>query len=300
MSSDDVKTSYDGLSWGDITPSYIRYAFVGYQRRSMIHKWWRKLQLAVEDAVPILQPKTNIAIMGRENVGKTVLNDAMQMRTRELSFDLPDASYDAERDLITVGKWSNVVTIIPGQKVKQNDVWRRTVFSEDNKLNGIIYVASYGYSVPRDPGVREDMLANFNTIDELREHTLALELAEFRDVCAEVRRCYNQTQKPSWLLVVATKADLFYEEISEVERYYSFVSDPNTVDDKSDSFYSIYNEELAERVGADHLCASSVPVSSFTENFSWGDEVIAGAIGDADRQALLNHLIATISRLTPA
>lgn len=298
MSGDDVRTTYDGLSWSDITPSYLRYAVTAFQRRAMIHRWWRQLQLSVEDLLPSMEPRTNIAIMGRENVGKTVLNEAIQMRTRELSFDLPEASYDAERDLITVGKWSNVITIVPGQKVKQNDVWRRKVFSADNRLNGVIYVASYGYSVPRDLTLKNDLLNDVETLQGLRDHVLEREADEFRAVCAEIRRCYNETQRPAWLLVAVTKADLFADQLEEVERHYSFSADPGVGPNQSPSFYSIYKTEIAERIGSDHLRAAAVPVSSFTEDFTWGKETVKATITDADRQAFLNHLIATMNRLT--
>jgi len=240
---------------------------------------------------------TNIAITGPENSGKSVLNDALQVRIREHSYKLPEPSTDAERDLITIGKWSKVVTVIPGQEVRQKDVWQKKAFSENGRLAGVVFVANWGYMYPRSKAVREKFLKEAPELQRLRTKMLSAEADEFRKICVEIRKFHQVSKRPVWFIVAVSKADLYYDRLSDAESYYSLDAKPSskTLSNGTRSFYSIYRDEIAQRVGSDNIRATSLPVSSFVENFEWGDEVARGSISDADRRALLNHFIATMN-----
>lgn len=303
MSQDQVVTVADGLTWTDIAPSFLRYAGVARKNGPLFHRLWRQLQLASEKNVQVMEPKTNIAIVGQENVGKSVLSLALQARVREHSFELPDASTDAERDLITIGKWSNVVSTLPGQESGEKDDWLRKCFDGNGRMRGVVFVASWGYTKPRSKAVQRQLAAEVKTMQALRNRMMQQEAVEFRDVCRRIRSTYQQTNNPLWLIVAVSKADLYFQDdkLADAEAFYSLEVEPEPVAGLKDtpSFYSIFQEEVASRVGTDHVKAHSLPVSSYVDNFHWLDEEIKGSISDRDRSALINHFIATMNALSP-
>lgn len=300
-SQEKIQTALDGLDWSEIAPSFIRYGVQAYKNAPLIHRLWRQLQLYSEKSAPLMEPKTNIAILGPDNVGKSVLNDALQARVREHSYNLPDASSDAERDLITIGRWSNVVSVVPGQGVQQKDIWLRKVFGSDGKLNGVIFVASWGYRLPRNEALAKQYQEEGISLTELRTRMLISEAREFRDVCIKLRELYQENKRSVWIIVAVAKADLFFSDLGLAEEFYALNSDRTNAGNFAtvESFRSIYRKEIAERIGSDHVPAVSLPVSSFTENFAWGTEEVKTSIVDQDRSALLNHMIATMNALSP-
>jgi len=60
---------------------------------------------------------TNIVVLGRPNVGKSVMAAYLHNETSNLSWDLPDTSTDVETKALTLENWKKLVRVIPGQKI---------------------------------------------------------------------------------------------------------------------------------------------------------------------------------------
>lgn len=165
-----------------------------------------------------------IVITGSPGAGKTEVwrrltgrnaPDAPSWRVDEGYF-FPSSPFAKRRSRIAI-------TTIPGQTSKERYKDLAFYFSARAKLSGVIFVASFGFD--RIWANDADVVANeldSMTIETLSERNIDRELSSFRETCEELRRRNLADRRlPSpWLLVIVSKADLFFSGIHQAQRYY--------------------------------------------------------------------------------
>jgi len=269
--------------WSDIIPSVAKVPFTAYKHRHTIQKWWKHAQAYLNKG------NTNIVVLGRPNVGKSVMAAYLYGETKNLSWDLPDTSTDVEIKALTLEKWTKLVRVIPGQKNPNRDKGLEEALNTHNALEGIIYVVDYGFTDEKKPFIKQKMIdgEKIDSVEKARAENLENELKDFENICEQIRKSFSIGKSPEWLLIVANKADLFFDKLDEVQTYYQ---------PKGDSKFSdILNEMLAE-VGRQNFKCEVVPLCSYERNFEWNGEKVETKIGgETNRKNLAKHFFKTIS-----
>ena len=273
-------------NWSDVIPSVIKVPYSAYKHRTKIHYWWKKLQVAIDKG------ETNIVVVGRPSVGKSVLISHWYGETADLSWELPQTSDNVESKAISIGEWTKIIRVIPGQDIAERYRGLVEAFNVHESLEGVIYLADWGYTNVRDQITKQNMIDEdgIKSIDDLRKYNLENELKDFRDVCKKIEEAHSTGKGPKWLLIVANKVDLYYDKIDKAQKYYHH--------DLGSAFDQIAQKTI-KMVGAQNMACVALPICSWETNFEWNDEIIHTNIGGTDnKRALFKHLIRQISELS--
>lgn len=116
------------------------------------------------------------------------------------------------------------LTTIPGQPSRERASAMNQLFGPQTRLDGVIFVASYGYSEiwQRNIDVVANNLSPYD-IRSLLEWNRRQEVDNFSEVCNRIVDKHELTDGnggPRWLLVLANKADLYWPTIAAAESYY--------------------------------------------------------------------------------
>jgi GTPase SAR1 family protein len=247
----------------------IRSSHTAYQKRHLLQHLWKNL-LTFSDL-----GKTNIVVLGRPAVGKSVLASKLYGEANDFSWELPDTSSEVESRAIQLGEWTSLVRIIPGQTTTKSDVGIDEAFNKHSELQGVMFVADWGFTGVRDPTFRESMIKNqgIDTLAKLRQHNLKLELTYFKSCCDKIRESYSCGRKIKWIVIVVNKVDLFSETIDDAMNYYSL--------NANSPFAEILNETL-KSIGELNVKCSVMPISAWQKDFSWNSEEVKTNLGGTD------------------
>ncbi len=164
-------------------------------------------------------------------------------------------------------------------------------FTKHNRLEGVIHVVDWGYTLVRDEIVANKMIEEdkIDTIEKLRELNLNNELREFENICSRIKEAHSLGKGPKWLVIAVNKADLYIEEIAQAQKYYHVEMESDFTDNLN---------QLKKQIGENNIHAISVPVCSWETDFEWNDQIVKTNIGGTDkRRALFRHFIQQISRI---
>lgn len=231
----------------------------------------------------VFGPKTRIAVVGPQGIGKTVLLDHLTGKARRKNYKTPGKSSTADRGKIKTGGNRLAIVVAPGAGGPQVDTFN-DVFNPDDPVDGVVFVAASGLVSPRDQqAVEANIGRGYTTIDDWRALNVGNEIDYLKEVAAIIRSTKAKSRRPRWLLVAATKTDLYYNDVSEEEKFYSphFESD-----------FSSVLHELRCNVGRDNFEWEAVPVCSQLDDFVWGDETLNSQLTDEDR----DHYLAQMTR----
>ena len=270
--------------WSDIAPSFIRVPITAYKYRTTIQKWWKKA-LAYANV-----GDTNVVVLGRPSVGKSVMMAYLYRESNDLSWKIPLPSKDVEVGTLTLGNWTKLIRVIPGQDLTQRYIGINEAFNKHQQLEGVIYVADWGYTDVWDTSQKERIIENgIDSIEKLRASNLANELEDFRFICKKIQEAFAIGKAPKWLLIVVNKADLFFDknDLDTAQAYYH---------PKGDSEFGKTVQELIEQVGEQRLKCTCLPLCSYEKDLDWnGDIVKTHMSGEDKRKALAMNFFKTIT-----
>jgi len=271
--------------WSDIAPSFIRVPITAYKYRTTIQKWWKKA-LAYANV-----GDTNVVVLGRPSVGKSVMMAYLYGESNDLSWKLPLASRDVEVGALTLGDWTKLIRVIPGQGFEKKFAGINEAFNKHRNLEGVIYVADWGYTDEKDSSLKEQMIKrnSLDTFDKLRDENLKKELEDFKFICKKIQEAFAIGKAPKWLLIVVNKADLFFDkdELNAAQDYYH---------PKGSSDFSKTIQQLIEQVGEQRLKCACVPLCSYEKDLEWNGKVTKTNIsGEDNRKALAMNFFKTIT-----
>lgn len=270
--------------WSHLIVEAIKLPVTFYKHRPFLHYWWKRAVVACGFG------RTNVIILGRPSVGKTILNSHLNGEVK-IDFIVPDTSTNVETKTIRMGKWTKIVRVLPGQVTNERAMGLDEAFHKHKKLEGVIYVVDWGYSVIKDKVIKEKFLIeeNIKTIAELRQRNLKSELEDFTSVMNSIQESTSVGRGPKWILIIVNKADLFISKLNEVEKYY--------FTDKSSPFAKILYDTI-NHIGKINVKCDAVPLCLWEENLEWNGEILKTELGGEDvKQKLYANFISALYKL---
>ena len=272
----------ESIDWTGIATT-ARVAHLGYTHQALIKKWIKHASVYLNIA------DTNIAIVGRPSVGKSVLQDHLCGGLADHYYKFPETSNVVETEVLMVQKMAKVIQTIPGQASRERHIGLHKALSSKT-LDGIIYVCDWGFTDVRHESIKTHQSADKETIKEIRNHNLMLELTDFKEFCNRVSEVYSVNQRPKWLLIASTKADLYYDDLTSAQNYYH---------PKGNSEFGQAAKELMEFVGQNNFKIAAEPFCSQLKDFNWNNQLIKSDIGGTENQMhLTRNFIEKIAALS--
>jgi hypothetical protein len=163
-----------------------------------------------------------VVVTGFSGCGKTELWRRLTLKHADDKLSkVPDQGYyfrEKKRSTLAL-------TTIPGQLSDVQTILSDTFFLKPStKVNGIVFVACYGYHFiwPEQVEAVTSILPSFS-LHGLRDRNSLEELATFNLTCDFIRRKWStspEANRPKWLLVLCNKVDLYKNEADDANDYY--------------------------------------------------------------------------------
>jgi len=209
-------------------------------------------------------------------VGKSILASHWHGEANSLDWVVPDTSSDVEIKPISIGDWTKIVSVIPGQESNERLIALNAAFAQGSRLEGVIHVVDWGYTTIRDSAVKKEMVARgIDSIRALRKHNMALELDEFKYLAEQIKTANARGVGPKWLVVAVNKIDLYESKHEDAKQYYH----PSCSGD-----FSHLIGGLCDWVGTSNLKVACLPVCAMPEPFTWNEKTKKSEIDSVTRQ----------------
>jgi hypothetical protein len=187
-----------------------------------------------------------VAVTGMTGVGKTQLADRLARRTSGDGVAEVGSAVMERRTRRSPRLHGFRFLVVPGDNAATRLGALDEVF-HDEPVDGVIHVVANGHATPRRTA------GTSGTAVAAREEQLAAELEDWAITAHRIASMAVRRDKPVWLVIAVTKADLFADEIDEVVHYYS----PG-----SGSPFGNKVDELRALAGGAKLSVDVLPVSS--------------------------------------
>ncbi len=187
-----------------------------------------------------------VAVTGMTGVGKTQLADRLSRRSPADGAGEVGSAVMERRTRRSRRLHGFRFLVVPGDNAATRLGALDEVF-HDEPVDGVIHVVANGYATPRRAGGTTGPAA------ASREDQLAAELEDWTITAHRIASMAVRRDKPVWLVIAVTKADLFAGDLDEVVRYYS----PG-----SGSPFGAKVDELRALAGGARLSVDVLPVSS--------------------------------------
>lgn len=268
--------------WDNLVPEGVKPAFYAYKYRHFIQKYWVEAQVRIGIGFP------SIIVTGRTGSGKSVLVSHYHGEANNLDWKVPGTSTDVEIKPITIGDWTKIVAVIPGQNNAERAKSLDDALNKTDGLEGVIHVVDWGYTSVRSSEMEKDRIENkgFDSVEKVREQNIYEELRDFESILDKVSMAKANGRGPSWLLIAVNKIDLFEDTVDEAARHYH----PSYSGEFSKILASFYKS-----VGEHNIRVDCIPVCSMPEPFKWNKQTVKSQIDSSTR--LRNYLRAFVDRV---
>ncbi len=187
-----------------------------------------------------------VAVTGMTGVGKSRLADRLARRTPGEGVAEVGSAVMERRTRRSARLQGFRFLVVPGE----NAATRLSALDEvfhDEPVDGVIHVVANGHATPRR------VAGTTGPATATREEQLAAELEDWAITSHRIASMAVRRDRPVWLVVAVTKADLYADELDEVLRYYS----PGSGSPFGDKL-----DELRALAGGAKLSVDVLPVSS--------------------------------------
>jgi hypothetical protein len=216
-----------------------------------------------------------VAVTGMTGVGKTQLADRLARRTTGDEAAEVGSAVMERRTRRSARLHGFRFLVVPGDNAATRLGALDEVF-HDEPVDGVIHVVANGYATPRRTA------GTSGTATATREDQLAAELEDWAITSHRIASMAVRRDKPVWLVIAVTKADLYADELDDVVHYYS----PG-----SGSPFGNKVDELRALAGGAKLSVDVLPVSS-----QGGDR--RSAISTRRASAMVDALAARLAQLS--
>jgi hypothetical protein len=155
-----------------------------------------------------------VAVTGMTGVGKSQLVDRLTRRTSGDGVAEVGSAVMERRTRRSAGLQGFRFRVVPGDNAATRLGALDEVF-HDEPVDGVIHVVANGYATPRRTA------GTTGTAAATREEQLAAELEDWAITSHRIASMAVRRDKPIWLVIAVTKADLYPDEVDQVVDYYS-------------------------------------------------------------------------------
>jgi hypothetical protein len=155
-----------------------------------------------------------VAVTGMTGVGKTQLADRLARRTSAGGAAEVGSAVMERRTRRSPRLQGFRFLVVPGDNAATRLGALDEVF-HDEPVDGVIHVVANGYATPRRTA------GTTGTASATRQAQLTAELEDWAITSHRIASMAVRRNRPVWLVIAVTKADLFPDELDEVVRYYS-------------------------------------------------------------------------------
>ena len=154
-----------------------------------------------------------VAVTGMTGVGKTQLVERLARRTSAAVPEVGSAVME-RRTRRSPRLHGFRFRVVPGDNAATRLGALDEVF-HDEPVDGVVHVVANGYATPRRAA------GTTGAASATREQQLAAELEDWTITSHRIASMAVRRDKPIWLVIAVTKADLYPDEVDEAVRYYS-------------------------------------------------------------------------------
>ena len=216
-----------------------------------------------------------VAVTGMTGVGKTQLADRLARRSSGDGVAEVGSAVLERRTRRSPRLQGFRFLVVPGDNAATRLGALDEVF-HDEPVDGVIHVVANGHATPRRTA------GTTGHANAAREAQLAAELDDWAITAHRIASMAVRRDRPVWLVIAVTKADLYADSLDEVVRYYS----PGSGSPFGDKI-----DELRALAGGAKLSVDVLPVSS-----QGGDR--KSAISAKRASAMVEALAARLDQLS--
>lgn len=155
-----------------------------------------------------------VAVTGMTGVGKSLLVERLIGRTRGDGPAEVGSAVMERRTRRSPRLQGFRFLVVPGDNAATRLGALDEVF-HDEPVDGIVHVVAYGHATPRRTA------GTTGSASATREQQLAAELEDWTITSHRIASMAVRRDKPIWLVIAVTKADLYPDEVDEAVHYYS-------------------------------------------------------------------------------
>jgi hypothetical protein len=228
-----------------------------------------------------------VVVTGAAGSGKTVLAQHLQ-RVRMRSYT-PAAARSEQEEHIDQPLWRGRgvrFRVVPGHGEGGVRYASLARLLHTEPVVGVVHVVANGFRSRREDGAEPATAAP--SLEELIAQHRVQEQAELDETLTHLKMAIAAHHRPRWFVLAQAKADLYAADLPALR----VAQAPGGTSAVARSI-----DALREFVGTGGLRWESLPVATWLEDYTWGDEVRPTALTPAERDELLRVFRERISAL---
>lgn len=254
-----------------------------------------------EGFFPSFSSKCRVVITGASGAGKTELFRLIS--GKKVPNQMSYIADEGRKKYKNFEKQLSLVTI-PGQASKDRKKLIEYIFGNQTNVDGIIHVCSFGFNEiwpQNEMGFVETL--STKTLSEVRKQNYINEVFDLEETIEQISnklREANREHRPKWIIILVSKADLYWNIINKARGYY------HPLDDRLSNLERLKNQNTPNKILKNFIGKqpdielSILPVALNEQNYSFKsvnlDINAKSQLNNNQREALNSVFFETLKR----